>query len=271
MEANRRQRPFLKWAGGKYQLLKHILPQLPKHGTLVEPFVGAGAVFMNADIQRVHINDINPDLMLVYKSIKKHGKKFIEYTRQYFDPCFNNRDNFYAFRDEFNNTPADMHKAALFIYLNRHGYNGLCRYNASGVYNVPFGEHRNPLFPEKSMQHAITRLKRSRLTCRSFEKVMKECNEDCIVYCDPPYVPLSDSSDFTKYHTKGFNLKAQEKLARQAEQLAGRGTTVIISNHDTPLTRKLYHKAKIIRFQAPRSISANGGNRKAVVELLAIF
>jgi len=132
-------RPFLKWAGNKYQILHRIQQHLPAGKRLVEPFVGSGALFLNSDYERYLLADSNLDLINLYNLLKKEGPNFIEYCQGLFVDKHNNPDIYYQYRLEFNTTNDVRRKSALFIYLNRHGYNGLCRYNSKGGFNVPFG------------------------------------------------------------------------------------------------------------------------------------
>jgi len=145
-------RPFLKWAGNKYRIIDRVRSSLPKGKRLVEPFAGSCAVFLNTNYENYLINDNNPDLIHLYNILKKEGAAFIKKCRYYFTPKFNDEEQYYKLRKKFNET-SDKHKRAiLFVYLNRHGYNGLCRYNLKGGYNVPFVRYKSPYFPENEMR-----------------------------------------------------------------------------------------------------------------------
>jgi len=159
------------------------------------------------------------------------------------------------------------------LYLNRHCYNGLCRYNSRGEFNTPFGRYSRPYFPEKEMQYFIRAAGRAEFLNTSFADSMKLAERGDIVYCDPPYAPLSATAYFTDYHSGGFRWEQQLLLACLAEELAGRGVRVVISNHDTKPVRELYQHAgaSIKRFQVRRNISCNAGKRGNVGELLAVF
>ena len=145
------KKPFLKWAGGKTRVLKHILPLLPKGKRLVEPFCGSGSVFLNTNYEEYLVSDINPDLINIYNFLKEENKDFIEYCKSFFTSNNNTQERYTELRDLFNSTKDIRIKSALFIYLNRHGFNGLCRYNSTGGFNVPFGRYTKPYFPEKEM------------------------------------------------------------------------------------------------------------------------
>ncbi len=265
-----RTRPFLKWAGGKYRLLDKLSPHL-KGRKLIEPFVGSGAVFLNQNFERYLLGDINPDLINLYQCLKKEKKKFITYLQPFFKPKTNNRNYFIELRHEFNSGLKGRRRAAVFVYLNRHGFNGLCRYNKSGGFNVPFGQYKRPYFPEKEMLHFIQKTKNTTFVCGDFVSVMNRSRKGDVVYCDPPYVPLSPTASFTNYAAQGFSYDQQVELAYKAEQLAARGVKVIISNHDNGITREIYKDATIESFTVQRTISCDGENRGAAKELLAIY
>ena len=145
-------KPFLKWAGNKYQIITRIQALLPCGKRLIEPFVGSGAVFLNTDYPSYELSDCNGDLIALYQHVQREGDAFIDYCQTFFTEENNTPEAYYAFRAKFNTTGDVRLKSALFVYFNKHGYNGLCRYNASGGFNVPFGhvvigEDRNPLTP----------------------------------------------------------------------------------------------------------------------------
>ena len=265
-------RPFLKWAGSKHRLLSRIYPHLPQQGVrLVEPFVGSGAVFLNSSFKNALIAELNPDVINLYKAIKSKNQSFIETCRGHFTPETNQKDYFYIMRERFNASSCVYERAHLFLYLNRHGYNGLCRYNKSGGYNVPFGRYKKPYFPEAEIQHFLSRAKQVKIVCQDFEKTMSQATLGDVVYCDPPYAPINNTSDFTQYQKTGFTLAQQECLAINARELSKKGIPVIISNHDTVLTRELYEGATIESFDVPRFISQDIDNRKPARELLAVY
>lgn len=268
--SNSPSRAFLKWAGGKFKLLHRLEPHLQGH-KLIEPFVGGGAVFLNQRFGHYWLADVNPDLIELFKTVQQEGETFIGYAQSFFTTQNNEKASYLKLRDEFNQGVTGRRRAAIFLYLNRHGFNGLCRYNRSGGFNVPFGSYRAPYFPDKEMLQFHLRSQQAEFACESFEVSMNRAKHGDLVYCDPPYVPLSPSSKFTDYAQNGFGSHQQEELALRAEQLASRGVKVVISNHDTPLTRELYHGAEIESFPVQRYISSNGSNRGLAKELLAIY
>ena len=272
MSAEPRYRPPLKWAGGKYRLLDRIKPRLPPGERLLEPFVGAGVMWLNTDYERFRLNDVNRDLIGLYKSCSRASTHFIRRAQRYFSGRYNNADAYYRLRDRFNQIRKDDElRAILFLYLNRHGYNGLCRYNSKGEFNVPFGRYKKPYFPEHELLHVAHQAKRATFTSTGFAAAMDKASQGDVVYCDPPYVPLSRTANFTSYSANGFGEREQRLLAEMAVKLANRNITVVISNHDTKLTRELYAGATVHSFAVRRFISRDGANRKHARELLAVF
>lgn len=267
-----KHRAFLKWAGGKYSLIETINKQLPKADVLVEPFVGAGSVFLNADFDAYHLNDINEDLINLYKILQTNSEEYIAEAERYFVPEYNQEARFYQLREQFNDSVDVFQRAVLFLYLNRHGYNGLCRYNLSGKFNVPFGRYKAPYFPRKELQHFAQKASRATFTCLPFQQVMLQAPENAVIYCDPPYAPVSDTAYFTSYAKQGFSLALQKELAVLATEMSQKqGRFVLISNHDTPFTRDIYNAAKIRKLSVARFISQKATERKKVAELLAIY
>ena len=269
-EVNQINRSFLKWAGGKRSSLYTIekeIGYIPK--CLVEPFVGSGTVFLNIDAEKYLLCDLNEDLINLYNVLKEYGIEFIKDCYTYFDPKYNNNDSFYELRNEFNNETTIYKKSILFVYLNRHAFNGLCRYNSSGGFNTPYGKYKSPYFPGKEMVFFNERSKRCNFVCQDFEKTIKSCTEECVIYNDPPYTPLSKTASFVSYNLDGFTIKQHEKLAELAEKS---NNLFLISNHDTEFTRKLYCNAdNIITKSINRSISGKIKGRKQVTEILAIY
>ncbi|WP_199610541.1 Dam family site-specific DNA-(adenine-N6)-methyltransferase [Flocculibacter collagenilyticus] len=267
----KKHRAFLKWAGGKYSLAEKINANLPKANKLVEPFVGAGSVFLNSDYERYLLNDINADLINLYNEVKFNAAEYINDARKLFVAKTNDRETYYALRQQFNDSVDVYERSLLFLYLNRHGYNGLCRYNRSGGFNVPFGDYKKPYFPEAELEYFAEKAQKATFICESYEAVFRRLRKGNVVYCDPPYVPLSKTASFTSYAKQGFNLDDQANLALLAEHACQRGITVLISNHDTTLTRKIYDKAELSTLKVGRSISQNGSTRTKVDELFALY
>lgn len=266
-------RPPLKWPGGKFRLLDEIAPRLPAGSRYVEPFVGSGAVFLRTDYQDSYLSDTNADLILFYETLVKQGRKFINRCRDLFADG-NSADLYYERRERLNSVKPGSEKAALFLYCNRHGYNGLVRYNAEGKFNVPFGRYAQPYFPEKEMDFFAKKCKKAGVIFETtdFRRVMAQLKRGDVAYCDPPYVPLSATANFTTYSGSAFGMEEQRALAEMAEAAAKRGARVLVSNHDVPATRALYAGAKeIVDFTIRRNISCVGTGRNMVKELLAIY
>jgi DNA adenine methylase len=264
-------RPFLKWPGGKYRIVNEIRARLPKGKRLVEPFAGSGAVFLNTDYPAYWLSDSNADLINLYRTLQSQGEEFIRYCRSFFVPKNNTPERYYELRETFNNTKDVVLKSALLVYLNRHGYNGLVRYNAQGSYNVPFGQYRRPYFPEAEMRYFYQKSRDAEFTVADFTEVMAAARPGDVFYCDPPYVPLSETANFTTYSAGGFSMDQQAELARLAIELSQAGIPVLISNHETEFTNNAYQSASITRIQVQRSISCDGNNRGKVGEVLALF
>ena len=264
-------RPFLKWAGGKYDLVDRIKQYLPEGKTLIEPFVGAGAVFLNTDYKKYILNDINHDLINLYLALQHDGESFIQDAKAYFIKRRNSEGAYYSLRTRFNNSTDTYERSLIFLYLNKFGYNGLCRYNSLGEFNVPFGRHKSPQFPQEQLEQFCEKSQSAKFVCEDFSKTFKRARGSQIVYCDPPYAPLSETSNFSDYSTQGFTLDDQKRLAETAKEYSRHGITTVISNHDTRFTRRIYKGSKIVSFYAKRSISCKPNNRASAKEIIAIY
>jgi len=266
-------RPFLKWAGGKTKVVPVLLPMLPTNARrFVEPFVGSGAVFLNTNYTTNLLSDSNGDIISLYKVLKGKGGEFIERCRRLFVPPNNDETQFYRLRDEFNTCADPERRAALFVYLNRHCFNGLCRYNQKGQFNTPFGRYVAPKLPEIAMRTFEAKLKFAELSQSDFRDVIRATGSGDAVYCDPPYAPLSASANFTTYSADGFRPQDQQDLATLCEEAAQRGALVLVSNHDTPFIRALYKRSdEIVEILVSRTISCDAKTRNKASELIARF
>ncbi|NOI73656.1 Dam family site-specific DNA-(adenine-N6)-methyltransferase [Vibrio owensii] len=268
----KKQRAFLKWAGGKYGLVEDIQRHLPPARKLVEPFVGAGSVFLNTDYDHYLLADINPDLINLYNLLKERPEDYISEAKRWFVAENNRKEAYLSIRAEFNKTDDVMYRSLAFLYMNRFGFNGLCRYNKKGGFNVPFGSYKKPYFPEAELEFFAEKAKKATFVCESYPETFRRARKGSVVYCDPPYAPLSNTANFTSYAGNGFTLDDQAALADIAEKAATeRSIPVLISNHDTTLTRRLYHGAELNVVKVKRTISRNGSGRNKVDELLALF
>ena len=268
-----KSKPFLKWAGGKFKLAPTIIPlfDYQNKSVLIEPFLGAGSIFLNSPFTSYQLSDVNPDLINLFTLIQHEGDSFIEFSKQFFTVDNNSETAFYAHRDLFNTTSDTRLKSALFIYLNKHCFNGLCRYNRKGEFNVPFGRYSSIQFPDSELKSFYLKSKRATFTSQRFEAALSSANSDSVVYCDPPYAPLADKDGFTNYSGTEFTKEDQVTLATMARAAALRGAQVIISNHDTPFTRELYEGANILTIDVARNIGSQSASRIKVKELIAVF
>ncbi|MBI2786374.1 MAG: Dam family site-specific DNA-(adenine-N6)-methyltransferase [Legionella longbeachae] len=264
-------RPFLKWAGSKYNCLEKIIPFFPAGKRLIEPFAGSGVVFMNTKYSSHLLAESNFDLIHLFTTLQQQGDTFIQRCESYFRPQYNCKEKYYQIRENFNTSDASSQKAALFLYLNRHGYNGLCRYNSKGRYNVPFGLYVKPYFPYKEMQLFHQKSQQAEFLHNDFRKTFEYAERGDVIYCDPPYVLLSEKAQHLPYTKKLFTTEDQIELAELAKETAARGIPVILSNHDTEFTRYHYRKAEIKSFAVSRFINCQGSLRQPVKELIAIF
>lgn len=265
------EKTILKWAGSKVGIMEQLRPHLPKTKRLVEPFAGSCAVMMNTDYEEYLIADVNRDLINLYKIIRYSDcNSFISVAAGIFKGA-NKEDEYYRIRDCFNEDrksivffdPGEM--AVWFLYLNRHGYRGLCRYSQKTGFNVPFGDYKETYFPEKEIRAFSAKTVKAAIICQGWaETLLQTCAGDGI-YCDPPYM----GTGFTKYHTEGFNDGDQVALAEALQALhATKGNAVTVSN--SLAAKELYADLgfTIHEIEAPRKISVDG-NRKPVTEIIA--
>ena len=272
------RKPFLKWAGNKFRVLPHLLPIIgdSKSKRYIEPFGGSMAVALNVSADEYVLNDINSDLINLYDHVTNvNDDTFIKHCQELFYEESNNREAYNEMRNLFNRSTDSLERSCMFVYLNRHCFNGLTRYNSKGGFNVPFGKMKNPKCPVNEMlQFRMYFLQRKhRFMSTSFEDpaLYENIESGDVVYFDPPYVPASETARFTDYAKEGFSYDQQVQLAELAESLYNRCAKVIISNHDVPTTRELYKNAEINSIQVARSIAANGTSRKKVNELIAVY
>lgn len=264
-------RPFLKWAGGKYNCLEKIIHLFPSGTRLIEPFTGSGVIFMNTEYASHLMAESNMDLIQLFTFLKQDGSSFIEYCQQYFKPETNNKEYYYEMRSRFNSLKSCRERSALFVYLNRHGYNGLCRYNSMGTYNVPFGLYTQPYFPLKEMLLFHQKSDKAEFIHNDFRQTFAQAKPGDVIYCDPPYVPLQKHTKTIAYTKNVFNEEDQIELAELAKQTAAKGIHVLISNHDTEFTRAHYKGATIEGFEVSRLINCNTNSRQPAKELIAVF
>ena len=269
-----KHRPFLKWAGGKFRLTDDINKAFPnKRNCLIEPFVGAGAVFLNSNFERYILADINPDLINLFNIVKENVEGYIEACKPiFFADDANTPDYYYDKRRQFNASTDPFERSIIFLYLNRFGFNGLCRYNSKNEFNVPFGAYKTHYFPEEELRYFAHKAQSAVFLCCDFQKTFEFADKDSVIYCEPPYAPLQQDTNFTGYAGNEFGLAQQRALADLAKSIQKeKQIPILISNHDTKFTREIYNGAKFKRVTVQRSISQNSEKRIKVKELIAIF
>ncbi len=265
-------RPFLKYPGNKYRLVDRIRALLPTDKEiLIEPLAGSCAVFLGTDYKAAILNDANADLINLYRTLQYRGAAFIEDARSFFVPKNNTPEVYYRYRDRFNRSRDAYERALIFLFLGRHNYNGMIRYNASGEYNVPMGKYKKPYFPSKELYYFYERCQVADFTCENYSTIFRRARKRSNIYLDPPYTPLSETAKFTTYNGVSFEWADQVRLKNLAVSAAQRGVPVLISNHDTPETRKLYHDARLHYLKVSRHISCKATSRKPCRELLALY
>lgn len=264
--------PFLKWAGGKRRLLGQYEVYFPPRGAIgryYEPFIGSAAVFFHLQPTQARLSDVNRRLIEVYQVVQQDVDGLIAALI----PHKNERDYYYQVRSL---DPAELsatERAARLIFLNRTCYNGLYRENSKGQFNVPFGRYKNPtICDEVRLRRASQALQGAELIKGDFADVVAAADSGDFVYFDPPYVPVSATSNFTNYNRHGFGLTDQRRLASVIDQLTQRGCRVMLSNSSAPLVYELYDRPEyqLIPIQARRNINSKADGRGPVKELLIL-
>lgn len=289
-------KPFVKWAGGKSQLLPDIRKKYPSElGKTItkycEPFVGGGAVLFdvlsNYAIEDVFVNDINEELINSYIQIKSHLQDLIvalTFLQENFWPLntYQRKEYYYEKREYFNYLKANnddavnIEKAALFIFLNKTCFNGLFRVNKRGFFNVPMGAYKKPLICDINNLTTINYfLKNVTINCGDYRNCFKFIDKNTFVYIDPPYRPLTQTASFTSYAESSFDDKEQKELGAFVDSITEKEASVIVSNSDPKNSKEedaffddLYSKYNITRITAKRMINCNGASRGNVSELL---
>ncbi|MEC9465015.1 MAG: DNA adenine methylase [Myxococcota bacterium] len=261
-----RARPFLKWAGGKTQLLPKILQRFPENfNRYHEPFVGGGAVFFNLEPRSCTLSDINADLVTTYTALRDDVDGVIENLKQHrAEEAY-----YYSVRDEMVSGLSETEAAARIIFLNRTCFNGLYRVNRSGKFNVPFGRYANPTICNEANLRAVSEaLQDVKIRHESVFQIGRRVRRGDLVYFDPPYDPISKTASFTAYAKGGFGDAEQERLAQLFRRFAERGVHVVLSNSDTPFIRSLYKDFRIDKVYARRAINSRADRRGPVGEVL---
>jgi len=262
--------PFVKWAGGKGQLLSQFapfFPTLPDIKSYYEPFLGGGAMFFHLQPPRSYLSDSNAELIEVYLVVQTRVEELIRSLKVH----KNDSEYYYEVRSRDPRQMEPVERASRFIFLNKTCYNGLYRVNRKGQFNVPFGRYRNPkICNEEGLRAASMALQGASLRVADFEEALSDAGDSDFVYLDPPYHPLSATSSFTGYTPGGFGENEQRRLAEVYRDLDRRGCLLMLSNSDTPLIRDLYDGFAIIELQANRAISSRGDGRGPITELLVL-
>ncbi|EDW1079206.1 Dam family site-specific DNA-(adenine-N6)-methyltransferase, partial [Salmonella enterica subsp. enterica] len=259
------RRPFLKWAGGKYSLLPELYHLIPAGKRLIEPFVGGGSVFLNSDKhERFLLADVNADLINLYQMLAVVPDSVIGEAIKAFRHL-NDVENYTAIREAFNAQKLNAtERAAAFLYLNRHCFNGLMRYNLDGFFNVGWGKYKAPYFPEEEIRAFRKKSRACVFMTAGFERTLRLAGDGDVVYCDPPYEPMPGTAGFTNYASGGFSWDSQVALAESCVAAHQRGAKVFISNSTAPRVIELYerHGFTLHRVNARRSISSKGSTRE---------
>jgi len=265
--------PFLKWVGGKRQLINSLVPLLPeKIAAYCEPFVGGGALLFRIQPQTAYINDINSELIRVYKVIKDDVEALIDALQEF----RNDSDYYYEVRDWDRDiigysALSDIKKAARIIYLNKTCYNGLFRVNGAGAFNTPFGNYRNPNIVNSPTLRAVSSYLNAAavsLTSLDYADALKSLPAETFVYMDPPYDPISDTSSFTGYAKSGFSREDQIRLRECCDDLDRRRFKFMLSNSATDFIRELYADYNITVVQAKRAINSDASKRGEIDEVV---
>lgn len=260
-------KPFLKWAGGKRQLMPFLRERVPEEfGTYHEPFIGGGALFFDTEPVNAVIADYNLRLVRTYRAVRDSPDAVIALLKTY--P--NDKEFFLSMRAQDIDAADDVHLAAWMIYLNRTGFNGLYRVNRKGGFNVPFGRYTNPKICDADNLRAVARrLANVEILHSDFRSVGDRAQPGDFVYFDPPYVPASNTASFTAYTKNGFDLDDQAELRDLARRLKKKGVSVLLSNSSVPEVHALYAEGfETIEIFANRAINCNAAKRGKVAEAL---
>lgn len=254
-------KPILKWAGGKGQLLKNIIPEIPAfYGKYIEPFFGGGALFFDLKPDHAVIADSNPELMNVYQQVALNVDEVIAQLKLY----VNDESMFYAVRSQCWQELKPAAAAARTIYLNKTCYNGLYRVNRKGEFNTPFGRYKNPkICDEENLRAASELLKTAVIVCGDYKDVLnKYARKGDFIFLDPPYVPVSEYADFKRYTKEQFYEKDQRELAEEVSSLQSSGAYVLLTNSNAELVQNLYGMYPHTVIPSKRYISSKGNSRK---------
>lgn len=275
MKKNRLIAPVVKWVGGKRQLIEQITSLLPPKlasYTYCEPFLGGGALLFHIQPSKAIINDANEELINVYKVIRDDVDSLIAELKKF----SNTSESFYEVRGwdknpETYNALSDVLKAARFLYLNKTCFNGLYRVNNAGEFNTPFGFYKNPNFinePTLKAVHSYLKSDAIKLNCGDYVDVLNSLDKKTFVYLDPPYDPVSTTSNFTGYTKGGFNRDEQTRLREACDELDKKGIKFLLSNSSTDFIHEQYSNYTIVPVMAKRAINSVASGRGDIEEVL---
>ena len=268
-------RPFLKWVGGKNQLIQQYLPHIPEgYRRYYEPFVGGGAIFFRLQPQQSFLADINIELVNVYRCVREQVEELITLLENH--RSLHGQEHFYAVRsqpttsDDWFLEGNNLERAARLIYLNKTCFNGLYRENSKGQFNVPIGSYEKPIICDSELLRvASSVLQSAQIERSSFDAVLDYAKSpEDFVYFDPPYYPISSTSKFTNYSRYSFSEADQIRLKEVFVELSDRGVRVMLSNSDCPFIRDLFNGFNIHTINANRNINCNAEKRGKITEVL---
>ncbi len=270
-------KPFVKWAGGKRQLIPILNENLPEtFGTYFEPFLGGGALLFHMlnerNEQKFSISDLNSDLVLSYITIRDRVNDLISSLKNH-EKNYQKDSKFYYYSIRGSNPRSQIEKTSRLLFLNRTCFNGLYRVNSKGKFNVPLGKYTNPNIVNGENLHSVSNVLQSSkvsINCRDFEAVLRDAKKGDLVYFDPPYQPVSDTANFTSYTNKDFTYDDLSRLANLCMKLDVTGCNVLLSNSNSKEVADMFSKKpwKISKIQANRSINSNSKKRTGHYELL---
>ena len=269
MSSNVKVAPFLKWAGGKRQLLNQIKERMPKeYNDYYEPFIGGGAVLFELQPEKATINDINISLINVYRQVKDNTEEFIKLVNKLDSEMWEDGKEYYLdIREKYNDKllkkEYDLELAALFTFMNKHCFNGLYRVNKKGLFNVPYNKSRRTSIEEEAVRETAKFLKTVNILEGDFEEACKDAKKGDFIFFDSPYAPLNPTS-FEAYTKEGFDVESHKRLSELYDKLTERGCYCMLTNHNTEFINELYSNKgyRIDVVSVKRMINSDASNRK---------
>ncbi|MDE7390296.1 MAG: Dam family site-specific DNA-(adenine-N6)-methyltransferase [Lachnospiraceae bacterium] len=266
--ASKRMTPVLKWAGGKTQLIEPIMSKIPKYyNNYFEPFIGGGAILFAVSPQNAYINDTNEQLINLYIQLK-NSPDIVTATVDELDKVECNKEQYCCIRERYNEKilthKLDAECAALMIWINKHCFNGLYRVNGKGLFNVPYNNRIGGKSIDRDNINAISAYLRNsdiKISCLDFEEICENVCADDFVYFDSPYIPISETADFTSYTKDSFTFNDHKRLSKLFKRLDKLGARVMLSNNDVPLIYDFYEGYNIQKLDVKRMINRNAAKR----------